>query len=77
MLVMRVADQGIGIPSEDHARLFESFHRARNVGNVEGTGLGLTIVKQCAELHGGRVEFESAPGRGSTFTAYLLAPPAL
>ena len=76
MLVMKVADHGIGIPAEDHARLFESFHRARNVGNVEGTGLGLTIVKQCAELHGGRIEFESTPGRGSTFTAYLLAPPA-
>jgi PAS domain S-box-containing protein len=76
MLTMRVADRGIGIPPDDHARLFESFHRARNVGNVEGTGLGLTIVKQCAELHGGRVGFESTPGKGSTFTVTLLAPPA-
>jgi len=76
MLRMRVTDRGIGIPPEDHARLFESFHRARNVGNVEGTGLGLTIVKQCAELHGGRVEFESTPGKGSTFTVHVLAPPA-
>jgi PAS domain S-box-containing protein len=76
MLRMRVTDRGIGIPPEDHARLFESFHRARNVGNVEGTGLGLTIVKQCAQLHGGRVEFESTPGKGSTFTVHVLAPPA-
>ena len=74
-IVLTVADRGIGIPPEDHARLFESFHRARNVGNIEGTGLGLTIVKQCAELHGGRVEFESTPGRGSTFVVRLPAPP--
>ncbi len=75
-IVMRVVDRGIGIPPEDHARLFESFHRARNVGNVEGTGLGLTIVKQCAELHGGSVTFESTPGKGSAFTVTVHAPPA-
>jgi PAS domain S-box-containing protein len=75
-LTFLVADRGIGIPPEDHARLFESFHRARNVGNVEGTGLGLTIVKQCIELHGGTVDFESAPGKGSTFIVCLPAPGA-
>ena len=73
-LTFLVVDRGIGIPPEDHARLFESFHRARNVGNVEGTGLGLTIVKQCIELHGGTVDFESAPGKGSTFIVCLPAP---
>jgi|SRR5688572_4496188 len=62
-----VSDHGIGIPLEDQPRIFESFHRARNAGNVEGTGLGLSIVKHCVELHGGTVDFESAPGRGSTF----------
>jgi PAS domain S-box-containing protein len=75
-LVFVVVDRGIGIPPEDHARLFESFHRARNVGNVEGTGLGLTIVKQCVELHHGSVAFESVPGKGSVFLVCLPAPPA-
>lgn len=73
-LTFLVTDHGIGIPLEDQPRLFESFHRARNVGNVEGTGLGLTIVKQCIELHGGTVDFESAPGKGSTFIVCLPAP---
>jgi signal transduction histidine kinase len=70
-LTMMVADEGIGIPEGDQARLFESFHRARNVGNVEGTGLGLSIVKQCIELHGGTIDFESTAGRGSTFIVVL------
>ena len=69
-----VSDHGIGIPPEDHPRIFESFHRARNAGNVEGTGLGLSIVKHCVELHGGTVDFESAPGRGSTFIVCLPDP---
>jgi PAS domain S-box-containing protein len=73
-LEFRVTDQGIGIPVEDHARLFESFHRGRNVGNIEGTGLGLTIVQQCVRLHGGSVSFDSAPGRGTTFIVKLPAP---
>jgi PAS domain S-box-containing protein len=66
-----VRDRGIGVPAEDQPRLFESFHRARNVGNIEGTGLGLTIVKQCVELHGGTVDFESRPGEGTTFIVCL------
>ena len=73
-LVFTVVDRGIGVPLEDQKRLFESFHRARNVGNVEGTGLGLTIVKQCAELHGGSVDFDSVPGKGSRFRARIPAP---
>jgi len=75
-IVFIVVDRGIGIPPDDQARLFESFHRARNVGNVEGTGLGLTIVKQCVELHHGSVAFESVPGKGSVFLVCLPAPPA-
>lgn len=63
-----VADQGIGIPLADQPRLFESFHRASNVGNISGTGLGLAIVKQSVELHGGRITLDSAPGSGSRFT---------
>ena len=71
-----VRDRGIGVPPEDQPRLFESFHRARNVGNVEGTGLGLTIVKQCVELHGGTVDFDSRPGEGTTFIVCLPSAPA-
>jgi signal transduction histidine kinase len=74
-LTILVIDRGIGIPEEDHVRLFESFHRARNVGNVEGTGLGLTIVRQCAELHGGTVDFESVPGKGSVFLVCVSVEP--
>jgi len=62
-----VADRGIGIPPEDQPRLFETFHRARNVGNISGTGLGLAIVKKSLELHGGTIRFDSAPGRGTQF----------
>jgi PAS domain S-box-containing protein len=66
-----VADRGIGIPAEDQPRLFETFHRARNVGNISGTGLGLAIVKKATELHGGRIEVDSASGAGSRFTVVL------
>jgi PAS domain S-box-containing protein len=62
-----VRDEGIGIPPEDQARLFETFHRARNVGTIPGTGLGLAIVKKSLELHGGSVTVESIPGLGTTF----------
>ena len=74
-LTFLVIDRGIGIPPEDHPRLFESFHRARNVGNVEGTGLGLTIVRQCIQLHGGTVDFESVPGKGSVFIVCVPVEP--
>jgi PAS domain S-box-containing protein len=66
-----VADQGIGIPEEDLARLFESFHRAANVGDIPGTGLGMPIVKKSAEAHGGRVSVESEVGRGTSFIVTL------
>jgi PAS domain S-box-containing protein len=62
-----VTDHGIGIPAEDQPRLFETFHRARNVGNISGTGLGLAIVRKSLDLHGGTIRFESAPGRGTRF----------
>src|SRR5262245_35425343 len=62
-----VRDSGIGIPPEDQPRLFETFHRARNVGNISGTGLGLAIVKKSLDLHGGSIRFDSEPGRGTRF----------
>jgi PAS domain S-box-containing protein len=68
-------DQGIGIPPDDLPKLFESFHRAANVGDRPGTGLGLAIVKSAAELHGGGILVTSEIGVGSTFRARIKAPP--
>lgn len=70
-IVIEVEDQGIGIPPEDEARLFEAFHRAKNVDHISGTGLGLAIVKQAVELHGGMVSFNSQLGKGTVFTVVL------
>jgi signal transduction histidine kinase len=69
--IFQVQDQGIGIPLEDQPRLFESFHRASNVGTIQGTGLGLAIVKQCVELQRGQISVESVVGKGTTFTINL------
>ena len=70
-ITFTIADQGIGIPRADQARLFEAFHRAKNIGNTPGTGLGLAIVKQSVELHGGTITFESEEGAGTTFTIII------
>ncbi|WP_341903481.1 7TM diverse intracellular signaling domain-containing protein [Polaromonas sp. YR568] len=70
-VVMEVSDQGIGIPEEEIPHLFESFHRASNVGGIQGTGLGLAIVKNAVECHGGRIAVRSAAGEGSTFSVRL------
>lgn len=75
-LRLTVTDSGIGIPPADLPRLFESFHRGTNVGNIQGTGIGLHIVKECVELHRGSIEVESEPGRGATFHVRLHAPTA-
>jgi PAS domain S-box-containing protein len=65
-VVITCKDQGIGIPEADQKRLFEVFHRARNVGNIPGTGLGLPIVKRAIEAHGGTITVESEVGTGTT-----------
>ncbi|AFZ15377.1 multi-sensor signal transduction histidine kinase [Crinalium epipsammum PCC 9333] len=70
-VVFQVKDSGIGIPPEDIIKLFESFHRARNVGNIPGTGLGLVIVKNYVELHGGTIDVESEVGKGTKFLVKL------
>lgn len=74
--VIRVQDQGIGIPAADLPRVFERFHRATNAaGQAKGTGLGLAGVQQIVRLHGGSVKAESIEGEGSTFVVRLpLAP---
>ena len=69
--LIEVIDQGIGIPVEDQARMFESFHRASNVGNRQGTGLGLVIVKKAVELHGGTIAIDSKANAGTRISVRL------
>jgi signal transduction histidine kinase len=70
-VIFEIKDEGIGIPPEDQKRLFESFHRAKNVGAIPGTGLGLAIVQKSVELHGGRITCTSEVGVGTTFRVTL------
>ena len=70
-LIFEVKDHGIGIPVDDLNKLFTTFHRATNTGNIQGTGLGLVIVKKCVDLHQGEIEVHSILNEGSTFTLRL------
>lgn len=70
-VVFQICDRGIGIPMEDQKLLFETFHRASNVGTIAGTGLGLAIVKRCVDIHQGQIVMESEVGVGTTFTVTL------
>jgi signal transduction histidine kinase len=71
--LVSVSDQGIGISPEAQRRLFHRFYRAQNAESygISGMGIGLFVVKEVAELHGGQVIVESAEGQGSTFTVRL------
>jgi PAS domain S-box-containing protein len=64
-------DYGIGISKEDIKVLFEPFHRGKNVQNISGTGLGLSVLKKAVELHKGKIEVESEIGKGSSFIVTL------
>jgi PAS domain S-box-containing protein len=66
-----VSDQGIGIPAHEQHHLFESFHRASNVGGIPGTGLGLAIVKKAVDVHGGSIALHDVPGGGCCFSIVL------
>jgi PAS domain S-box-containing protein len=66
-LFILVQDEGIGIPYEDQSNIFERFYRANNIGNIQGTGLGLNIVKKYIEILNGDITFESEPGVGTRF----------
>jgi signal transduction histidine kinase len=79
--VLAVADTGIGIPADDCDRLFERMFRAREAErlHIQGTGLGLTIVKAIVDAHHGSITVESDLGKGATFLVELplvAAPPA-
>jgi signal transduction histidine kinase len=68
-----VSDRGIGIAKAEQKKIFDKFYRAEDslVHETKGSGLGLPLVRHIMEAHGGSVDVESAPGRGSTFTLVL------
>lgn len=66
-----IRDRGIGVPESDAKLLFQPFHRARNVGETPGSGLGLVIVQRCVDLHGGTIKVESTEGVGTSVTVRL------
>lgn len=66
-LLVRVTDNGRGIPPEDRERIFEMFQRGTNTGGASGTGVGLALCRRVVERHGGRIWVEDAPdGAGGT-----------
>jgi PAS domain S-box-containing protein len=73
--LLAVTDTGLGVPASEHRRIFERFERAHS-GNQSGLGLGLWVVREIVDAHGGSIEIASVPDEGSTFTVRLpLAPP--
>lgn len=72
-VTIAISDTGIGIPKEDVPKIFNRFFRAKNAieSGVNGTGLGLFIVKRIIEKHGGKIWFESKEGSGSTFFVFF------
>jgi signal transduction histidine kinase len=73
---LTVCDTGSGIAPEDQERIFERFYRvqARDRPSTPGTGIGLSLVKELVEQHGGSVKVESELGQGATFTVWLPSP---
>lgn len=74
---LAIRDNGIGIPEADRARLFRRFERGSNTSGISGTGLGLHIVKEIVQGHGGTVVFESEVDQGTTFWLNLPKQPVL
>jgi len=70
---VEIEDHGIGIPREHQKKIFDTFYRVSSglVHNTKGSGLGLAVVRHIVEAHGGRVELESSPGKGSRFRLSL------
>ena len=73
-IVITVEDKGMGIPEEEQKYMYEKFFRAQNAGNIQGTGLGLTIVKRYVDLMGGHIRFLSKEGEGTTFVIEFPQP---
>ena len=71
LLIMRIRDEGMGIPETEIGKIFEMFYRCKNSGKIKGNGLGLTIVKKAVDVQGGAIACESKIGIGTTFTVAL------
>src|ERR1700722_2141475 len=71
VVILTVADTGIGIPEADRERVFGKFERANAQARQAGAGLGLSLVKNFVELHGGHIEIESEPGKGTRILCHL------
>jgi PAS domain S-box-containing protein len=69
--IIEIEDRGIGIPEKDQKNMFERFFRAHNVTNLQGTGLGLNIVKRYLDLMGGHITFKSKENEGTIFIVTL------
>lgn len=75
-LVIKVSDTGMGIPKDDLPKIFGRFYRVSRPGKeIQGTGLGLAIVKEIVIRHDGRIDVESEPDKGTTFTVWLPLTP--
>jgi len=72
-VVIEVIDHGYGVPASEHKKIFQKFYRVSKpyVSQIEGSGLGLTLVQYTVEAHGGRVKVESEEGKGSKFSIVL------
>jgi signal transduction histidine kinase len=72
-VLLSVTDRGIGVAKSEQKKIFEKFYRAEDslVHETKGSGLGLSLVRHIVEAHGGEVQVESSPGKGSTFTLVL------
>ena len=76
-IVIQIADEGIGIPEEDQAHLFDDFFRARNAEGINGAGLGLSIARKIVEAHGGRISIRSPYQQGKSGTLVTVLIPRL
>ena len=72
-LFLNIKDEGIGINEAEQSQLFDRFFRAKNVGLREGSGLGLSIVKKCIEVMGGKIDFKSKLNKGTEFNLEIPA----
>ncbi|MGV3601361.1 MAG: hybrid sensor histidine kinase/response regulator transcription factor [Dyadobacter fermentans] len=72
-LHIKVSDTGVGIPADQHEKIFDRFYQNTSKTTIlnQGSGIGLSIVKEFVQMHGGMIRVESAPGQGSTFTVAL------
>lgn len=74
-VVIMVKDRGLGIPKEEQSKLFGKYFRASTSGGIPGSGLGLNLVKQFVELHGGTVTLDSDMGKGTIVTVRMPSQP--